>query len=67
LLVNHCLYRSPNIFGVIKSVRLRWTGHVARVEKGSSAFKILTGAPTGKKPLGSPKRRKEDAITIDLK
>ena len=35
---------------VIKSRRLRWAGHVARMEEGSSAFKILTGKPTGKSP-----------------
>ena len=45
----HSLYRSPNIVRVIKSRRLRWAGHVARMEEGRSAFKILTGKPTGKK------------------
>ena len=39
----HILYRSPNIVRVIKSRRLRWAGHVARMEEGRSAFKILTG------------------------
>ena len=48
----HSLYCSPNIVSVIKSRRLRWAGHVARMEKGKSAFKILTGKPTGKRPLG---------------
>ena len=42
----HSLYRSPNIVRVIKSRRLRWVGHVARMEEGRSAFKILTGKPT---------------------
>jgi hypothetical protein len=51
------LYRSPNIVRAIKSRRLRWAGHVARMEEGRSAFKILTGNPTGKRPLGKPKRR----------
>ena len=41
------LYRSPNIVRVIKSRRLRWAGHVARMEEGRSAFKILIGRPTG--------------------
>ena len=36
---------------MIKSKRLRWAGHVARMEKGMSALKILTGKPTGKRPL----------------
>ena len=37
----HSLYRSPNIVRVNKSRRLRWAGHVARMEEGRSAFKIL--------------------------
>ena len=41
----------------IKSRRLRWAGHVDRMEEGRSAFKILTGKPTGKRPLGRPRRR----------
>ena len=48
----HSLYRSPNIVRVIKSRRLRWAGHEARMEEGRSAFKMLTGKPTGKRPLG---------------
>ena len=47
----HSFYRSPNI------VRVRWAGHVARMDEGRSAFKILTGKPTGKRPLGRPRRR----------
>ena len=50
----HSLYRSPNIVRVIKSRRLRWAGHVARMEKDRSAFKILTGKSKGKRPLGRP-------------
>ena len=46
----HSLYRSSNIVMVIKSRRLRWAGHVARMKDGRSAFKILTGTPTGKRP-----------------
>ena len=62
----HSLYRSPNRVRVIKSGRLRWAGHVARMEEGSSAFQILTGKPTGKRPLRSPRRRWEDNIRMDL-
>ena len=43
----HNLYRSVNIVRVIKSRRLIWADHVARMEEGRSAFKILTGTPTG--------------------
>ena len=53
----HSLYRSSNIVRVTKSRRLRWAGYVARMEEGRSAFKILTGKPTGKRPLGRPWRR----------
>ena len=60
------LYRSLNIVRVIKSRRLRWAGHVERIEEGRSAFKILTGKPTGKRPLGRPRRRWEDNIRIYL-
>jgi hypothetical protein len=41
----HSSYRSPTIVRVIKSRRLRWSGHVARMEESRSAFKILTGKP----------------------
>ena len=60
------MYRSPNIVRVIKSRRLRWVGHVATMEEGRSAFKIFTGKPTGKRPLGRPRRRWEDNIRMDL-
>ena len=60
------MYRSPNIVRVIKSRRLRWAGHVARMEEGRSAFKILTGKPTGKRLSGRPRRRWEDNIRMDL-
>ena len=60
------MYRSPNIVRVIKSRRLRWAGHVARMEEGRSAFKILTGKPTGKRPLWRPRRRWVDNIRMGL-
>ena len=47
----------------IKYIRLRWTGHVARMEEVTSAFKMLTGKPTGKRP----RLRWEDNIRMDLK
>ena len=56
------MYRSPNIVRVIKCTRLRWAGHVTKMEEGRSAFKILTG----KRPLGRPRRRWEDNIRMDL-
>ena len=51
---------------VIKSRRLRWGGHVARMEEGRTAFKILTGKATGKRPLGRPRRRWENNIKMGL-
>ena len=53
----HSLYRSPSLVRVIQSRRLRWAGHVARMEEGRSPFKILTGKPTGKRPLRMPRHR----------
>ena len=52
---------------MIKSRRLIWAGHIARMEEGRSAFKILTGTATGNIPLGRSKRRREDNIRMDLK
>ena len=63
----HSLYHSPNIVRVIKSRRLRWAGHVARVEEGRSAFKIVTGNPSGKRPPERANCRWEDYIRVDLK
>ena len=57
----HSSYSSPNVVRAIKSRRLRWAGHVPRMEEGRSAFKILTGKPTGKRPLG---RQGVDGRTI---
>jgi hypothetical protein len=51
---------------VIKSRRLRWMRHVARMEEGKSAFKMLTGKPTGKRPLGRSRHRWEDNIRMDF-
>ena len=61
------MYRSPYIVRVIKAGRLTWAGHVARMEEGRSAFKILTGTPAGKRPIGRPMCRWEDNIRMDIK
>jgi hypothetical protein len=62
----HSLYSSPNIVRVIKSRRLRWVGHVARMGRGK-VNRILVGRPEGKRPLGRPRRRWEDNIKLDLR
>ena len=63
----HSLFGSPNIVKGIKSRRLRWAGHVARIEEGWSAFKTLTGIPARKRPLRRPRRTWEGNIRVDLK
>jgi hypothetical protein len=63
----HSLYSSPNIVTVIKSRRMRWAVHVARMGKGRGAYRVLVGRPEGKRPLGRPRRRWEDNIKIDLR
>ena len=60
-------YRSSNIVRVIKSRRLGWAVHVARIEEGRSAFKILAVKSTGMRPLGQSRRRWEGNIRMDLK
>ena len=60
------LYSSPNILRVIKSRRMRWAGHGARMEEGRGVHKVLVGKPEGKRPLGRPRRRWEDNIKMDL-
>jgi hypothetical protein len=58
------LYR--NIVRVIKSISLKWAGDVDRIAEGRSAFKIVMGNSTGKRPFGRPKRRWADNIRMDL-
>jgi hypothetical protein len=60
------LYSLPNIVRVIKSRRLRWAGHVARMGEGRSVYRILVGKPEGKRPLGRPRHRWEDNFRMDL-
>jgi hypothetical protein len=50
------LYSSPSITRIIKSRRLRWTGHVARMGKKRNAYRSLVGKPEEKRPLGRPRR-----------
>ena len=60
------LYSSLNIFRVIKSRRIGWAGHVARMGERRGVYRILVGKPEGKRPLGRPSRRWEDNIKMDL-
>ena len=60
------LYSSPNIVRVIKSRRMRWAGHVARMGEERGVYRFLVGKPEGKRPLGRPRRRCVDNIRMDL-
>ncbi|KAJ4438799.1 hypothetical protein ANN_14751 [Periplaneta americana] len=63
----HALYSSPDIIRDIKSRRLRWAGHVARMGESRNAYRVLVGRPERKRPLGRPRRRWEDNIKMDLR
>ena len=56
----------PNTVRVVKSRRMRWAGHVARMGQGRGVHSVLVGKPEGKSPLGRPRRRREDNIKMDL-
>jgi hypothetical protein len=53
----HNLHSSPSIIRMIKSRRMRWTRHIARIEEKRNAYWILVGKPEGKRPMGRPRRR----------
>jgi hypothetical protein len=63
----HNLYSSPTIIRVIKSRRMRWEGHTARVEGMRKAYKILDQKPEGKRSLGRPRPGWEDIIRMCLR
>jgi hypothetical protein len=60
----HDLYSSPSLIRIIK-LRMRWAGHVARMEN-RNAYRLLVGKPEGKGPLGKPRRRWVVNIMMDL-
>jgi hypothetical protein len=60
------LYSSPSIIRIIKSKRMRWAGHIARMGEKRIAYRLLVGKPERKRPLGSPRRRWVDNIMMDL-
>ncbi|KAJ4444111.1 hypothetical protein ANN_05900 [Periplaneta americana] len=63
----HGWYTSSGIIRKIKSRRLRWAGHIARMGESRNAYRVLVGRPEGKRPLGRPRRRWEDNIKMDLR
>jgi hypothetical protein len=62
----HILYSSPDIVRRIKSRRMRWAGHVARMGEERNVCRVLVGKREGKRPLGRQRRRWEDGITVNL-
>ena len=60
------LYSIPNIVWMVKSRRIKWVGHVARMGEGRGVHRVLVGKPGDNKPLGRPRRRWEDNIKRDL-
>jgi hypothetical protein len=62
----HDLYSSPSIIRIIKSQRMRWAGHVARMGEKRNSYRLLVGKSEGKRPLERPRRRWEDNIRMDL-
>jgi hypothetical protein len=63
----HNLYSSPDISRQIKSRRMRWAGHVARMGEGRNVYRVLVGKPEGKRPLERPRYRWEDGIKTDVR
>jgi hypothetical protein len=63
----HSLYSSPSIIRMIKSRRMRWAKHVARMGEKRNAYRILLGKPEGKRPLRRPRRRWVDNNKMDLR
>jgi hypothetical protein len=62
----HNLYSSPSIIRIIKSRRMRWAGHVARMGEKRNVYRLLVGKPEGKRPLGILRRRWIYNIKMDL-
>ena len=60
------LYCSPNIVRIIKSRRIRWARHAARMGERRGVYWVLVGKPVRKRPLGRPRHRWEDNIKMDL-
>jgi len=60
------LYSSPNIVRVIKSRRMRWARHVARMGEERVVYRVLVGKPEGRRPLGRPRLRWVDNIRMDI-
>jgi hypothetical protein len=60
------LFSSPSIIRIIKSRRMIWASHVARMGEKRNAYRLLVEKPEGKRPLGRPRRRSVDNIRMDF-
>jgi hypothetical protein len=63
----HNLYLSPDIIRQIKSRIMRWAGHVARMVEGRNVYRVLVGKPEGKRPLGRPRHKWKDGISMNIR
>jgi hypothetical protein len=62
----HDLYSSPSVMRIMKSQRMRWAGHIARIGEKKNEYRLLVGKPEGKGPLEGPRRRWLDNIRLYL-
>jgi hypothetical protein len=62
----HDLYSSPSIIRIMKSRRMKWAGHIARMGEKRNAYRLLMRKPEGKRPIGRQRRRWVDTIGMDL-
>jgi hypothetical protein len=60
------LYSLPNIVRVVKSRRMRWAGHVARMWEARGMHRVFVRKREGKRPLGRTRRKWEDNIKMDV-
>jgi hypothetical protein len=63
----HDLYSSPDVVRQMKSRRIKWVGHVARMGEGINVYRVLVGEAEGKRQLERPSRRWEEVIKMDLR
>jgi len=65
-MAKYCMYSSSNTVRQIKSRRMSWAEHVARMGERRGVYRVLVGKPEGKRPLGRPRRRWDDNVKMDL-
>jgi hypothetical protein len=63
----HNFYSSPSIIRMMKSRRMRWAGHVARMGEKRKAYRLFVGTPKGKRPLGRPRHKWVGNVKMDVR